>query len=110
MGFDANVEFLRIAFWQIILAAGPLLADICCFCFDVCHFKPIIMTCKAHVSGKSIAKTMPVKAAQQFLGKRSRIQSRSANISGSAGRGPATARQCDPRAFRARGGGVQFPF
>ena len=23
MGFDANVEFLRIAFWQIILAAGP---------------------------------------------------------------------------------------
>ena len=26
MGFDANVEFLRIAFWQIILAAGPLLA------------------------------------------------------------------------------------
>ena len=26
MGFDANVEFLRIAFWQIIIAAGPLLA------------------------------------------------------------------------------------
>ena len=26
MGFDANVEFLRIAFWQIIVAAGPLLA------------------------------------------------------------------------------------
>ena len=26
MGFDANVEILRIAFWQIILAAGPLLA------------------------------------------------------------------------------------
>jgi len=26
MGFDANVEFLRIAFWQIIMAAGPLLA------------------------------------------------------------------------------------
>lgn len=26
MGFDANVEFLRIALWQIILAAGPLLA------------------------------------------------------------------------------------
>ena len=26
MGFDANVEFLRIAFWQIILSAGPLLA------------------------------------------------------------------------------------
>ncbi len=25
MGFDANIEFLRIAFWQIILAAGPLL-------------------------------------------------------------------------------------
>ena len=24
--FDQNVEFLRIAFWQIILAAGPLLA------------------------------------------------------------------------------------
>ena len=26
MGFDANVEFLRIAFWQIIISAGPLLA------------------------------------------------------------------------------------
>ena len=26
MGFDANVEFLRIAFWQIIIAAGPILA------------------------------------------------------------------------------------
>ena len=26
MGFDANIELLRIAFWQIILAAGPLLA------------------------------------------------------------------------------------
>ena len=26
MGFDENVEFLRIAFWQIIIAAGPLLA------------------------------------------------------------------------------------
>ena len=26
MDFDSNVEFLRIAFWQIILAAGPLLA------------------------------------------------------------------------------------
>mgnify|MGYP001309827948 FL=1 len=26
MGFDANVELLRIAFWQIIMAAGPLLA------------------------------------------------------------------------------------
>lgn len=25
MGFDANIEFLRIAFWQIILTAGPLL-------------------------------------------------------------------------------------
>lgn len=25
MGFDANVEFLRQAFWQIILAAGPIL-------------------------------------------------------------------------------------
>ena len=25
MGFDANVEFLRIAFWQIIMTAGPLL-------------------------------------------------------------------------------------
>ena len=25
MDFDSNVEFLRIAFWQIILAAGPLL-------------------------------------------------------------------------------------
>ena len=24
--FDQNVEFLRIAFWQIILAAGPLRA------------------------------------------------------------------------------------
>ena len=24
--FDQNVEFLRRAFWQIILAAGPLLA------------------------------------------------------------------------------------
>jgi len=24
--FDQNVEFLRIAFWQIIIAAGPLLA------------------------------------------------------------------------------------
>ena len=24
--FDLNVEFLRIAFWQIIMAAGPLLA------------------------------------------------------------------------------------
>ena len=26
MDFDSNVEFLRIAFWHIILAAGPLLA------------------------------------------------------------------------------------
>lgn len=25
MDFDTNVEFLRVAFWQIILAAGPLL-------------------------------------------------------------------------------------
>lgn len=25
MGFDANVEFLRIAFWQVIMTAGPLL-------------------------------------------------------------------------------------
>ena len=25
MGFDANIEFLRIAFWQIIMAAGPVL-------------------------------------------------------------------------------------
>ena len=25
MGFDANIEFLRIAFWQIIITAGPLL-------------------------------------------------------------------------------------
>ena len=24
--FDQNIEFLRIAFWQIIMAAGPLLA------------------------------------------------------------------------------------
>ena len=24
--FDQNVEFLRLAFWQIIIAAGPLLA------------------------------------------------------------------------------------
>ena len=26
MGFDANVEILRMAFWQIILAAWPALA------------------------------------------------------------------------------------
>ena len=25
MGFDANVKFLRIAFWQILITAGPLL-------------------------------------------------------------------------------------
>ena len=25
MGFDANVELLRLAFWQIIMTAGPLL-------------------------------------------------------------------------------------
>ena len=25
MSFDANVEFLRIAFWQILITAGPLL-------------------------------------------------------------------------------------
>ena len=26
MGFDANVEFLRMAFWQILMISGPLLA------------------------------------------------------------------------------------
>ena len=26
MGFDANIEILRITFWQIIMTAGPLLA------------------------------------------------------------------------------------
>ena len=26
MGFDENIEFLRLAFWQIILTSGPLLA------------------------------------------------------------------------------------
>ncbi len=26
MGFDANVEFLRMAFWQILTISGPLLA------------------------------------------------------------------------------------
>ena len=26
MGFDANVEFLRLAFWQILIIFGPLLA------------------------------------------------------------------------------------
>ena len=25
MGFDENVEFLRLAFWQILLTSGPLL-------------------------------------------------------------------------------------
>jgi flagellar biosynthetic protein FliQ len=25
MGFDANIDFMRYAFWQILLAAGPLL-------------------------------------------------------------------------------------
>ena len=25
MGFDENIELLRIAFWQIIMTAGPLL-------------------------------------------------------------------------------------
>ena len=25
MGFDANVEFLRLAFWQILVISGPLL-------------------------------------------------------------------------------------
>ena len=26
MGFDTNVEFLRMAFWQILIISGPLLA------------------------------------------------------------------------------------
>ena len=26
MGFDTNVEFLRMAFWQILTISGPLLA------------------------------------------------------------------------------------
>ena len=26
MDFDANVEFLRMAFWQILIISGPLLA------------------------------------------------------------------------------------
>jgi flagellar biosynthesis protein FliQ len=26
MSFDANIDLLRYAFWQIIIAAGPLLA------------------------------------------------------------------------------------
>jgi flagellar biosynthetic protein FliQ len=25
MGFDSNVEHLRLAFWQIVLTAGPIL-------------------------------------------------------------------------------------
>ena len=25
MGFDANIELLRIAFWKILMTAGPLL-------------------------------------------------------------------------------------
>ena len=25
MGFDMNVEFLRMAFWQIVLVSGPIL-------------------------------------------------------------------------------------
>lgn len=25
MGFDANIDLMRYAFWQILLAAGPLL-------------------------------------------------------------------------------------
>ena len=25
MGFDSNIEYLRIAFWKIIVTAGPLL-------------------------------------------------------------------------------------
>jgi flagellar biosynthesis protein FliQ len=25
MGFDMNVEFLRMAFWQIVMVAGPVL-------------------------------------------------------------------------------------
>lgn len=25
MGFDMNVEFLRMAFWQIVMIAGPIL-------------------------------------------------------------------------------------
>ena len=25
MGFDQNIEFLRLAFWQILLTSGPLL-------------------------------------------------------------------------------------
>ena len=26
MGFDTNVEFLRMAFWQMLIISGPLLA------------------------------------------------------------------------------------
>ena len=26
MDFDSNIEFLRIAFWQILIVAGPILA------------------------------------------------------------------------------------
>ena len=26
MDFDSNIEFLRIAFWQILIAAGPILS------------------------------------------------------------------------------------
>ena len=26
MGFDANIDLLRIAFWQILMTAGPLLS------------------------------------------------------------------------------------
>jgi len=26
MGFDTNIEFLRMAFWQIVVISGPLLA------------------------------------------------------------------------------------
>jgi hypothetical protein len=33
----------------------------------MCHFKPIMMRCKTHVSAKSVAKTMPVTARRQFL-------------------------------------------
>ena len=25
MGFDMNVEFLRMAFWQVVVVAGPIL-------------------------------------------------------------------------------------
>lgn len=26
MEFDANIEYLRLAFWQIVMSAGPILA------------------------------------------------------------------------------------